>query len=299
MFRYFLAILVLSSCVKDTPVVINLPQTIVVNCILTKSSVQTLKLNYCSNLGNGNFYKEVVEATVKLYNDSIEVGTFTKNGYANWELPYTPLEGKTCRVEVTVPGFAKISATTTMPFVSNVTKLVANDNGTNKNIRQYKGSTTCWIFAIISASQFPDSIILEPSAPSEKDKLIDQIATNNPYADKFNQQGNLLDVVRDADLPAYNYYIRTTVNVVAPDSIDFRLQGCFLPVAFIIFRNASSEYDAYLKSSLQKMEIYTDKDDPGKWFDENKIYSNIINGTGIFAAYSDRVLLYNSFLPFL
>lgn len=298
-YLYLFVFILISSCVKDSPVVEQLPDTIVVNCILTKSNTQTLTLSYCSKLGKGNYYKEATEASVELFEDNTSVGSFIKNGYATWQLHFVPKTEKVYRLEVSVPGFEKISATTLMPHSPNAKKLVAKDDGYNRNLRQYKSLFSCWIFALNSIAQFPDTIIPEPAHPSVSDKLIDLIGTDCRAADKFNQDGNLADLLPNADLPAYRYYIRINSFPESIDSTDFRLQTTFYPVSFIIIRTASAEYDQYLKSSLQKMSLYANEDDPVKWFDENKIYSNITNGVGIFAAYSDQVLYYNSFLPVL
>ena len=60
--------------------------------------------------------------------------------------------------------------------------------------------------------------------------------------------------------------------------------------ALIIIRSVSPEYDAYLKSTLEKMHAHFSFEDPTSWLEEVDTYSNIEGGLGIFGAWADRVL---------
>ena len=51
-----------------------------------------------------------------------------------------------------------------------------------------------------------------------------------------------------------------------------------------------------MKSSFEKMQ-FNKEDDFTTWFDEMRIFSNIENGIGIFAAYSDKYFTRNEWLP--
>ena len=77
------------------------------------------------------------------------------------------------------------------------------------------------------------------------------------------------------------------------DAIPFKLQASFGFHTCICFRTASAEYDKYIKTSMQKILMRSDETDPGIWFDETKVFSNIDNGTGIFAAYYNQYFNYN------
>jgi len=164
---------------------------------------------------------------------------------------------------------------------------IAIDKYPSKNFIQYTAGFPCWITVLTS-----DSLLLPTSRPKIKDIARDEIGTNHPFADRFNQYGNLLEFIPSADTPKFNYYIRIKPDLMN-DSIPFKLQTNYGFHTFICFRTASIEYDNYLKTSLQKITMRLDDTDPIIWFDESKVFSNITNGTGIFAAYSDQFFNYN------
>lgn len=109
---------------------------VVVNCILTDASVQTLSLNYSGSLKDRS-YEEIERAKVVLFENNIIVGEFKKKGYAHWEIDFTPKAGNTYRLEVEMPNFPLVSATTTMPHKASIRKDKERDTGT-KMASQWK-----------------------------------------------------------------------------------------------------------------------------------------------------------------
>ena len=87
-----------------------------VSCVLHNTKVQKLQLTYSQPVNETSFSEEVEVATPTLYEEDKAVGTFSKIGYGEWELNYTPQRGKAYRLVVEVPGHPTITATTTMPI---------------------------------------------------------------------------------------------------------------------------------------------------------------------------------------
>lgn len=276
-----------SSCVTDIDYTEQSTSIPVINCLLTNDTVQRLSITRSVKMNDSYIFKEIKDAEISLYQGEIELGNFIRISYNNWQLKYTPLSGKTYHIKVILPDGQILTASTEMPKMVQISQNKSIDKFPSKNFFQNSSGSPCWITILNS-----DSILKPYSRPKTKDVARTAIGTNHFLADSFNQNGNLLDFLPSSDTPGFDYYIR-----IKPDSINdpiaFKLQTSFDFHTFICFRTASAEYDKYLKTSLQKMLMRKDEDDPGTWFDETKVYSNINNGTGIFAAYTDQYFNYN------
>ncbi len=274
----------LFGCVKTIDLEHSSEKKVVVNCILTDASVQTLSLNYSGSLKDRS-YEEIERAKVVLFENNIVVGGFKKKGYAHWEIDFTPKAGNTYRLEVEMPNFPLVSATTTMPHKASIRKNKERDTGTKKNFTKEE-SSCFWVFALEKRKDTLMSVITIDG----KDKLLEDLATNYSKVDDFN-------TIETTSFP-FEYkphfvYLRMTPNT---EEKNFFLEGN-LYSSIVVFRSVSNEYDNYLKSSIQKMLVYQSFDDPSQWLDESEIYSNIKNGVGIFGAYVDNLFNYNVHLP--
>ena len=139
---------------------------------------------------------------------------------------------------------------------------------------QFSFSDPYWIYSCYTYN-YPDWLIGENtefpirSLPSTV-YLSDEIGTNHKYAD-----------------PIHQAYIRIPAKDIA-GNYAFEIETSCTN-AFIIFRASSKEYDAYMKSSLKKASLFNEEYDISRWFDESAVYSNVSNGLGVFASYSDTV----------
>ena len=70
--------------------------------------------------------------------------------------------------------------------------------------------------------------------------------------------------------------------ITRDNSYDFTIAYGEAWASFIVMRSASTEYDRYLKSILEKLKFYEDPDDPARWFDETVIFSKYRKWTGHF-----------------
>ncbi|MFV0265536.1 MAG: hypothetical protein ACK5HT_00210, partial [Draconibacterium sp.] len=124
------------------------------------------------------------------------------------------------------------------------------------------------------------------------DQLENSLGTNHPFRDDFNMSDNIMfyDTGGEGTTTEHVAYLRIRQSENgAENEISFYIEGSFRQ-SLVFFRAVSAEYDLYMKSSVQKMMVYSVFDDPSSWFDENEIYTNINNGLGIFAAYSDHIV---------
>lgn len=280
--------LLLQSCVEDLVIHTEETDKVVVNCLLKNDSTQTLTLSRCSTIGGTLSVQEVKDVVPVLYRNDSEVGRFERKSYGLWELKHTPISGSSYRLEVHFSDGRILKATTRMP--ANVGILVDSvGQDKDKYFTQLTANNPCWIFTLgQNIYQRTDSIYLYPD---QSFYLSEGVASDHPLADSFNQDLGLFEWNEQVTDPGYTRYLRLKPG----DSeqllpIPFRLQSYF---NFVFFRTASPEYDQYLKTSLQRMIVCSDEDDPGIWFDEGVVFSNIENGVGIFGAYSDSYHFYS------
>lgn len=285
-----LLLIAFNSCVSDLPFDNQAESIPVVNCLLTSNdSIQRLSLTLSIKTGEKLRFKEITDATIGLSMGDSVVGQFNRNGYDNWQLKYIPLEGKTYNLKVILSDGKVLTANTTMPTRNYIVQNTGIDKYPSKNFIQYTTTSPCWAWIIKS-----DSLIQPYYLPNSNDMIKDEFGTDHILADKFNMDGNLLDLIPTADTPKFRFYVRIEPDTaVVTNGIQFKLQSNYGFHTYICFRTSSAEYDKYLKSTLQKILMRMDPSDPAIWFDESNIYSNINNGVGIFGAYTDKYFRYN------
>lgn len=289
-----------SSCVDEIDVVPKESvRKVSVNCLLHNSDTQTLFLSYNRPVDDGIFF-EGVDTTIvaTLFEENVRVDTFSQVGYGEWQLKYRPKYGKTYRLEIKIPGEKMISATTTMPFPTRVFRAGTRNRNRKKMLLQYKSVHPLWIFVMGSSLTDLQYFIHNPSVEDDsKAFLINELATNHKDADRFTQT-ELQDAENtyDSESLTYKRYVR-----IAPNpAIDYKHPYTFSVshpsydgYYFVVLRNASAEYDRYMKSVLEKMQFCEDRSDPARWFDESTIYSNTENALGIFGAYYQLSFYYD------
>ena len=84
-------LIMLTACVDDLSISPKEgSRKVVVSCVLHNTKVQKLQLTYSNPVNETSFSEEVEVATPTLYEEDKAVGTFSKIGYGEWELNYTP-----------------------------------------------------------------------------------------------------------------------------------------------------------------------------------------------------------------
>ncbi|MDR3252269.1 MAG: DUF4249 domain-containing protein [Tannerella sp.] len=273
-------LLVISSCIKELQLPVDETEQTVVNCTLTNDSIQTLSLTKSVKLGEEYKFQKIISAQISLAENGIDAGKFLRLSAGQWQLRFTPKAGAVYTLTVKLSDGKTLTATTTMPSPASIQDL-GDNTPFSKNFSQNKTGNPYWIFVLNSDTS--------NNRPSGAETLKMLIGTDHIHADRFNEDGNMKETIPSATTPAFRAYVR----IPATDTdVKFCLQARYQHYSLIAFRTASYEYDRYLKTSLQKMYVYLDESDPTIWYDESRIYSNIQNGVGIFAAYHDQYILY-------
>lgn len=255
----------------------------VVNCILTSDAVQKLTLTHTSPHGQ-NYYEEISDAEITLFEAEKAVGKFQKSGYSEWKLNYRPHAGMNYKLVVQIPAQKEITATTVFPHKLPVRRLKELD-GEGKRHFEKDSAGVFWAFAFEKS----EDITMRPVVIDPKLKLLSKIGTNYSKIDNFNHHQ-----IEEASGTSKKHfaYLRMLADEKTSRFYLEELHSCV-----VVFRAVSDEYDEYLKTSLAKMLVYQSFDDPTQWLDESEIFSNINNGVGIFGAYSDVMYNCNLVLP--
>lgn len=262
-------------------------QKIVVNALLNAGEIQKMTLTKSNPLGQF-YYDQVEDAEIILWDGDEVAGKYTKAGYGKWELVYKPIQTHNYKLEVKLSNGTVLSACTTMPQMPDISKSGNQNTRNRKHFLQEPSITPYYIFIM---DQTRTAIVPNPVVEAT-DKLQMHIGTNHPSVDGFNMQENSMQSLWGSEFTTMEF--RTYLRIVddSKENQPFYVEGR-LWKSLVFFRAASDEYDRYLKSSLQKMLVYEVFNDDTQKFDENEVYSNITNGIGIFAAYNDRVFVFN------
>jgi hypothetical protein len=259
----------------------NGSRKVVLNCLLTYDSIQHLSLSYSNPLGK-NIYDEVKEAKVALYSGQRLIGYFHKSSFMQWTLKYVPQSGRQYRIVVDLPDGQQLTATTRYPYPIRAERVRENDDGPRKYWK-VEPSDVYWVYALYKELD----TIMRPVIIEKKYELYEALGTDNPNVDRFNIYGG-----SDYYVGMHKTYIRM---LPSETSTIYSLYN--LGSSVVVFCAVSEEYDKYLKSSLSKMYVYENFDDPTQWLDESMIYSNVNNGLGIFGAYDEWMYNCNDYLP--
>ena len=288
---FVVVLMLVSACTSEIPFNPKESEVPVVNCILTKDTVQTLSITQSAVINGSYLFKEIRDAKAELfYADSVKIGDFERVSYDNMELKYTTEINKKYTLKVTLPNGQILSATTTMPASNQFVADNAKDIGSIKHFRQLTAESPTWVFVLGDRELSSD--LMHPK-PSPNATMKGTLGTDHSLVDRFNADGDMSDINPASQTPAYYIYLHFLSSPNMTDPIHFCIENVSDEFAYVFFRTASAEYDRYFKSSLSKAMFYQSEDDPVQWFDESIVYSNIEGGgVGIFAAYYDRQIYY-------
>lgn len=313
-FRVYILVVwlvICTSCTKE----LDLPypqaeEQIVLNGILHPDSV--IKLSVTKTLPVRSFgepYPIIENANVRLYEDDALLGAlrFQDSLYV---LDYYPKAGHAYRVEVEVPGYPLVSASDVVPELPDATACIRPDTSyifSNASIHidvqdKAKEPNFYWFYTVGTTYTFrqceyinQDYVCTDINPPTVTIGKANDYQSFSSIPDRFNA---FVDNT-SGGITVFEFYIRVD---------DVSLDG--LPITFDIasylsepdpydryksynklyILNASQHYDRYLKSSITYFlneDLYDDEDIAFKPFvQSSEVYSNIENGTGIFAAYN-------------
>lgn len=285
--RILAILLFSSSCVQEVDIDSSREETIVLNALLSADQTeQTLTLTINNRLG-AFMFDEIQTPVITLYCDDVPIGNYTRTAYSKWKINHKPSAGGNYKITVSAKGFPEITAETTMPEKPKIQTptFSPQEPVIPKAYHQqipfaFSGSSNAiWSFSLNYL--FTDGESFNPTIPYEagytgplpKNISIANLGTDYTEAEVF-----------------LNKYIR-----IAPTSLldkeCFNLKSDYFEQSIIFFRNASNEYDEYMRSSLKKALLFNEEYDISRWFDESSIYTNVKNGLGIFASYNDYIFV--------
>ena len=306
---FFLSIVTI-SCSREMVMDTMEEPRVVVECVLSNQSVQTLRLSYTkgASMDEAPVLREA-EASLTDLTTGEDAGNFVRQDDGTWTLDYSAVPLHSYRLEVRVPGHELIWAEQTMPTSYPWTESY-HTYAYNPASKQY-----LWIWAM---KYDPDT---------GKREYVERICTDLPFVDDFNLTGDLY-IPQTADT---NYYGAPGESKLYPalegkplhkrflridfkdyddisQNYEFEVSGDFhgdffhnyfalKPTHYIPYddegylaaANVSPEFDRYLRDAVYLQQLAESSDLSSIYIRDN-IFTNISGGLGIFGAYTGSQL---------
>jgi hypothetical protein len=269
-------------------------EQLVLNSILHPDSTIKISLTMTLPLGTtGSDFPIVDNAEIRLYEGDMLIGmpAYQDSIYI---LEYLPKAGKEYRIEVEVPGFEVLSASDVVPE-RPVAEICLRDDPILREaidikiIDQNDVANTYWLGAFLINSRF---------CSSEEGKTCNVIqATFDSFSsipDRFNADiDNLAGGISE-----FQYYMRIEDAGISGNKIELVVRSFFFldnltsdQTYRLDVKSSSRHYDRFLKSSIihatnPTTDIVEEDFLPAPFAEIIQSYSNVENGTGIFAAYN-------------
>ena len=320
LFYLWTMLMIASSCTQEVSLDAG-ERAVVVECILSCDSVQTMKLFY-SHAKDGNMASEpIAEAEVTLFDETKNVmaGNFKYSGGMDWELDYAAEPEHAYRLDIDVKGHEHISAEQTMPKSADVEWGVGWGASCGNYPENYKyGESfhgTCYNSKSLPAKTWIYAICYDEK--TGETHVADEICSDFLYIDNFNLTGETyVPPVVEFEMyeseymyplkvcsyltgyPLYKRYLRTNADLVDADDFGhktFIVSGSFYyydnpnrarPLGSkggVIFSTVSDDYDRYLLEAIHYQQ-QQESDDMTTIYKRDNIFSNIKGGIGIFGA---------------
>ena len=324
-----LIILPLASCIRDTELDSGERPQVVVECILTNSPVQTLRL--CFTKGASREREPLTQADARLYDvsENKEAGRFLFSDADIWTLRYEPTPGHTYRLKVNVPGYEPVLAEQTMPEI-HVRAVYYWPVFGSSDKYEYNSSPLI-VYELESLPDFTWVYAMSWDQLSGERRIADNLCTDFPYVDNFNLTGDVYDPQVDT---VFQYGLefhyakywplkgasvrRKYLRIPYPKTVDKNwlivsgdMEGYF-PYelnkqsqlvndgvvedveegqGYVVFAAISKDYDAYLMDAI-RIQLLQESSDLSSIYLRENIYSNITGGLGIFGARAEQKMVW-------
>jgi hypothetical protein len=304
-----------TSCVVD--VELEMPkhkqQLVLVGSLRPDSIVSVHLSKTISASDTSNNFENVDNANVELYENEMFVGRLEYASAGKYKINYKPSVGKLYSIKAFVEGHKTVSAEDIIPLAPVIeacyyeeTKYLTNFFGGNRvginiNIRGSKDKeTSIWIsllehnYTRIAGEERYDStsVLLKDITTIYSDSNIPDKFNGFPNNGLFSYSGpvripGILNYNNDlsflflnsySQLLVYNTFIRLTAD----------------QEIYILVTNTSSIYDKYQKSRMIHF-INQDESLSNPFLEPVKIFSNVKNGLGIFAASNTSIVKLKNF----
>ena len=303
------------GCVRDVVLDAGEKPQVVVECVLTESSPQELRLSFTKGASLAEA-PELTEATAWLTDltDNYPAGEFRRREDGVWVLDYAAVPRHSYRLEVEVPGYDLVWAEQTMPegckiYCSSYAPYQFDDSQP-----KYKNMVgTEYHYATLSYNTWIYGMNYDERTGAFQ--VADEICTDNEFVDNFNLTGGTyIPETSDTDyygreLPSELYpYLsgaslhRKYLRIKKNDSGKvFLISGYFdgpyyyylewpygprepyEDEGYLVFLSVSDDYDRYLREAVVKVSE-AGLSDITMIFSRENIFTNINGGVGIFGA---------------
>lgn len=300
----FFIVLILSACTKelDLPFPNYEPQIVVVGFLHQDS---TVLINVSQTLppeSTDENFPLINNANIKFFENETLVDTLIYEGDGNYKLDYYPKPGYNYSIEVAVPGFKTLYATDKLPQKPSFEVCYEKrQKGGRINsiltIERPLVDNFYWISLQVKDYSSLNGDPFKYDSSKTYTLTIFHLLSNTPFLDDFNAFFDNIDGIN-----VYSPYIR-----IGKDG--FKGNEAIIDVTNFEYRHfqyeriqqfdenqslkaylfsMSATYDQYLKSSLINF-ANTELSKPTPFTPSVNVYSNIQNGTGIFAAYNSAM----------
>ncbi len=278
----------LFSCTKEVDLDIpELPQKVVVNSLFCPDSAIKVHVSLSTQIKNPNI-NYVENASCFLYENDLLIKTFGTqiNGYYNSF--YNPKAGKKYKIEVVVPGFEKVWAETSIPFLPDSLSGIYYKDGVQTDAETLNTSLEI-------------SFIDDQNVPNYYEPML------NPFRFQDSKQTDQ-SILSDSELefePLTFYFsdllfngLKKKLVINGAGKLVYSFNGTifFDEFYFHEFKIVSQEYYNFRKSwtkHLYNQNSDAHYDDPLTLLflgDPIEMYSNVTNGYGIFAGYNRQAV---------
>lgn len=268
LFWLLLFVFIFESCVQNLNPQINNSVGIAVNCILTKSDYQKVKIFYGSSISSSEFNcpddaKVVItDLTGKVSFKGI------KTSYGEWTVAFMPNFGHNYKLEVEVDG-KKLHATTSFPKSSVGDYKVYY----YKEVNKYNPSN----FSYLPANQVATILLIKDWIKAYEDDIIIWIKRSEDYSLKiFMPENDMAVDYINQSLVRFKLPYYFAIDDYSFGVINNRNQHMY-------FYNVSISLDYYLKDIYKKQNSSSDLVTL-LYSDAHNSYTNVIGGFGIFGA---------------
>lgn len=300
-----------NGCVKETTLDAGGEREVVVECVLSDTEVQELRLSYTFGASKIEA-TPVTEARAQLADLTTGemAGFFSRSeGEDVWTLAYTAVAGHSYRLDVTIPGHDPISARQTMPqtvirgYGKSAIQSVSGEIGKTNIVFPSPVPEYIWIYGLSNTGETPQHGIVE------------EICTDYPFVDNFNLTGSVYNpplLGHIEALPFYSYlnldkapmhrrYLRIPKGSDTGEKNLFFVSGLFeysiekidnlyspnlesFGYGTIVVMSLSEEYDRFLREALLLSEQQQSSTSLADIYLRYNIYSNVQGALGVFGA---------------
>ena len=296
LYCFFPALLSFVGCSEVFEFKEVLDRQVVVNCILTDNSVQTLSLMWTLDTKTSKVEGiDGADVTLLDVTGGGPVVTFSSKGNGNYQANYTPAQGHEYELTINIPDREPITAMTRFPSKAKIEYCPSSLNDCIVFFRVTKGSPDIsWFFRVVPF--YGDSYqynYLATTLEGVDDFNLSEMPVGYGYFYRDNMPFD--NETCDAILSSCFHYGALRMSLLSSDVYNsvfpvltfYKYTGMPYegglsnpgPMDHWTFVTVSEEYDLYLKDLLRSK--------LGEWrdmFSRFNIYSNIDSATGIFGA---------------